>query len=188
MSIARSQCSQGVSQILVIFSLQWIACVFSSIPPLSSSSQLLLLCVVWLPVAPCFLLFLYISVCLSHCVFPSSAPSCVTQVQPHGPWPPPNPTSWSSYSASSSRRGTASTRSETRPCSSLWPDKYLLNSNIRIYKNLCRLTSIILSWYCVDKTENGNSQEGPTVIIDQYWLNNRYLIIGVYVLWYPVLF
>lgn len=40
-------------------------------PPfwLLSSSLLLMLCVVWLPVAPSFLPLLFISVCLSHCVF-----------------------------------------------------------------------------------------------------------------------
>lgn len=45
-------------------------------------------------------------------VFVYPPPPCALQVRPRGPWPPPNPTSWSFYSASSSRRGTASTRLE----------------------------------------------------------------------------
>lgn len=56
------------------------------------------------------------SLCLLLRVFLSSAPPFVTQVQPRGLWPPPNPTSWSSYSANSSRKETVSTRSENRLC------------------------------------------------------------------------
>ena len=100
-------------------------------------------------------------------VFFIGFPPVLMQVRPLGPWPPPNPISWSSYSANSSRRETAFTRSPIHLqvfCITCLLNVKIYTLGLLVLYILVKVRPIVFVYWCCSCETEREGEGGSTTL------------------------